>query len=457
MAEHAKLMSPSSSARRIACPGSYVLEASIPDKSSEASDDGTAMHWVAAECLTSGSDARAFVGRYIDVHDAGEPVRRVQFTEDFADLVQPYVDNVRARRDATGALLLVERRVDFSRAVDMPAGSQFGTADTILFEPDAGALEVHDFKSGYKRVEAIGNTQLQLYAVGALAEVAVLGEVKTLRLVIHQPKVYHEPQEWAPTLDELAQFTETARRATHACKAAEYCMQGGGIEFAEKYLRPGDEQCTFCKAAGTCPALRGVTARVTTFDPHYNVATADDFDVIGEAESAAAAEDAQRVSHATAALPECTPEQLGRLLKVAPLVELWLKALRAEGDRRLLAGQAVPGFKVVAGKKGARKWADPEAAEAQLKTFRLKVEEMYDLQVISPTTAEKLTKGDNAVIGPRQWVKLQTLITQADGAPSVVPDTDKRPALQIKPPTEDFEVVDQAPAAVAEPALEDLA
>lgn len=454
MAEHAKLMSPSSSARRIACPGSYVLEASIPDKSSEASDDGTAMHWVAAECLTSGSDARAFVGRYIDVHDAGEPVRRVQFTEDFAELVQPYVDDVRARRDATGALLLVERRVDFSRAVDMPAGSQFGTADAILFEPDAGALEVHDFKSGYKRVEAIGNTQLQLYAVGALDEVAVLGEVKTLRLVIHQPKVYHEPQEWAPTLDELVRFTETARRATHACKAAEHCMQGGGIEFAEKYLRPGDEQCTFCKAAGTCPALRGVAARVTTFTPAANSAALDDFEVV----DAAAASDASTIVRTTTdVLPQCTPDQLGRLLKVAPLVELWLKALRAEGDRRLLAGQAVPGFKVVAGKKGARKWADPEAAEAQLKAFRLKVEEMYDLKVISPTTAEKLTKGDNAVIGPRQWVKLQTLITQADGAPSVVPDTDKRPALQIKPPAEDFEVVEQAPAAVAEPALEDLA
>lgn len=456
MAEHAKLMSPSSSVRRIACPGSYVLEAPIPDKVSQPSDDGTAMHWVGAECLMNDRDAAAFVGRYINVSDPGEPVRRVQFTEEFAALTQQYVTDVRARRDELGAVLLVERRVDFSRVVDMPVGTQFGTADAILFEPDSGALEVHDFKSGFKRVSAVRNFQLLLYALGAIDEVQPLGEVKSLRLVIHQPKVYDEPDAWDCPLDELQAFAEVARRATHACKAAEHCMAGGGQEFAEKYLRPGDEQCTWCKAAGTCPALRGVAARVTTFSPERNEAALDDFQVvdpIGPVEMETAP-----VQRALDALPQCTPDQLGRLLKIAPLVELWLKALRAEGDRRLLAGQVVPGFKVVAGKKGPRKWTDQEAAEAQLKAMRLRVEEMYDLKLISPTTAEKLTRmaasDGKAAIGPRQWQKLQALITQADGSPSVVPESDKRPALQIAPPADDFEVVE---ARQAEPALEDLA
>ena len=61
--------------------------------------------------------------------------------------------------------------------------------------------------------------------------------------------------------------------------------------------------------------------------------------------------------------------------------------------------------------------------------MRLKTEQMYDLSIISPTTAEKLHKA--GTIGVKQWPKLQTLITKADGKPSVAPASDKRPALMI--------------------------
>ena len=446
MAEHAKLMSPSSAARRIACPGSYVLESALPDKSSDASDDGTAMHWVGAECLFDGTrDAASFVGRYIDVHDAGQPVRRVQFDRDMAELVQTYIDEVRRR--SAGRELQVEQKVDFSSYVEMPAGSQFGTLDNSIVFEDEKVLEVGDFKSGYRRVEVVRNPQLMLYALGSLERVRMLYDIERVRLAIYQPKVSETPGEWECTVDELMQFAELARRATHECEAAEWNMKGGGQDFAEKYLRPGDDQCQFCKAAATCPALRGVAARVVTFNPARNEAALDDFQVIdpiGPVEMEQAP-----VVRAIEAMPQLTGDQLGRLLQIAPLIETWLKALLAEGDRRLLAGQVVPGFKVVAGKKGARKWADPEAVEAQLKAMRLKVEEMYDLKLISPTTAEKLTKpGEDGkpALGPRQWQKLQALITQADGKPSVVPVTDKRPALQIAPPADDFEVIkDTAP------------
>lgn len=439
MAEHAKMMSPSSAARRIACPGSFVLEAPLPDKSSDASDDGTAMHWVAAECLTSGRDAAAFVGRYIDVHDKGQPMRRVQFDAGMADLAQTYVDQIRACAERGGDLA-VEQRVDFSEFVDMPAGTQFGTLDAEIYFDVTNRLEIRDLKSGYHRVEVYRNPQLMLYALGALAKHEMLGnEVETIVLGIHQPKLSDEPQEWECTVPQLMQFAEDARRATKLCQAAQLAHDGiASAAFAETYLNPGDEQCRFCKAAGTCPALRGVAARVTTFAPAVGVAALDDFDIV-EAQPAA-----QAVADSTAALPQASPEILGRLLKVAPLVETWLKAVRAEGERRMLAGQVVPDFKLVQGKRGPRKWTDPEAAEAQLKAMRLKVEEMYDLKVISPTSAEGLTKsgeGSKSAIGPRQWVKLQALITQSPGSPSVAPASDKRPALLIAPAADDFEVV----------------
>jgi hypothetical protein len=246
---------------------------------------------------------------------------------------------------------------------------------------------------------------------------------------------------------ELLQFAEQARRATHACKAAEWHAKGNGVgdAFAEEYLRPGDEQCRFCRAAGSCPALAKKTEH----------AVALNFEVIEQAQP----------PEAEQLVKGYDTSRLGVAMRFAPLVEIWLKAVRAETERRMFAGEQIDGFKLVQGKKGPRKWVDPEAAEAQLKSMRLKVEEMYDLKVISPTTAEKLTKAkddEKPVLGPRQWAKLQSFITQADGKPAVVPVSDKRPALLIAPVADDFAPIAQTPAPApavqveAEPALEAL-
>jgi hypothetical protein len=115
------------------------------------------------------------------------------------------------------------------------------------------------------------------------------------------------------------------------------------------------------------------------------------------------------------------------------LVEDWCRAVRAEVERRLLAGKDVEGFKLVTGKKGNRQWADGPTVENLFKSFRLKQNEMYKFDLISPTAAEKLLK-DN----PKRWSKVQEHITQSDGKPSVAPASDKRPALDIQSVAEDF-------------------
>jgi hypothetical protein len=71
-----------------------------------------------------------------------------------------------------------------------------------------------------------------------------------------------------------------------------------------------------------------------------------------------------------------------------------------------------------------------------MRAIRLKVEEMFDLSLISPTSAEKLTK--TGVIGPRQWPRLQALIVQSSGSPSVAPVSDKRAAIEVKPTLSGF-------------------
>ena len=60
---------------------------------------------------------------------------------------------------------------------------------------------------------------------------------------------------------------------------------------------------------------------------------------------------------------------------------------------------------------------------------RMKIGEahMYSKKLVSAPQAEKLFK--EKIIGERQWPKLQELITRKAGGKTVVPATDKRPAL----------------------------
>ena len=418
MAEHARL-SPSGSKRWMACPGSITLEAAFPNLPNTYSDDGTACHTVASDCLTFGGNPRDSIGDLIVVSDSGEPERRVPFTEELAEITQGYVDTIRQR--AHGHELHVEQRIEFSDYVDVP--DQFGTADAIILKFDERELEVADLKTGYVFVEVEGNTQLLIYALGAYFKFKALGhEFDTVRLVICQPT--RDPdaspvREWVITVENLLAFAETLRAAAQLVeKAAQtypIALRGGpddmqAWEQAFLHLNPNDSDCAFCRAMSTCPAYR-------------NKLEADvgaSFEVV---------EAAQGIPAPTT-LPD---DKLALAMRVVPMLEDFAKAVRAEVERRLLLGQEIEGFGLELGREGPRKWKDPAAAEAYLrKTARLKIEHAYDLKLISPTTAEKLAKATKLnpepVLSKRRWDKLQDFIERSPAVPSVKPKT------QIKTP-----------------------
>jgi hypothetical protein len=162
---HARL-SPSGSKKWFSCAGSLTLEAPIPNLPSTYSDSGTAAHDVAAQCLNTGREADSFIGDYIVVSLPQEEVRKVRFTADMAELVQGYVDScnwmARNRRS------WVEQRVNFSEFCGVEG--QFGTADLIVLDEQQGELIVCDLKTGYTPVDVRKNSQLQCYALGALAK-----------------------------------------------------------------------------------------------------------------------------------------------------------------------------------------------------------------------------------------------------------------------------------------------
>ena len=363
----------------------------------------------------------------------------------------------------------------------------FGTSDAVVLEPEIRRLSVGDLKYGRGvQVYAECNEQLMLYALGALDEFGLLYDFDTVRLMIFQPRLDHF-DEWECSVEELREFEKLAYYAGRDALALV-----DQPDKAPRYLQPGDKQCKFCKAKGDCSALRDQVLATVAGDfedllkqamarIEGDIPAAPMVDTLKKDEIAVTITEAERVLAAAYGVApkavdfiaggpnDVTSEGPARFILKKPtlrpalenaeeklaavdenhlamcmdsvdLIEGWCKAVRAEVERRMLAGTPVPGWKLVTGKQGNRAWVDEAKAAEMLKAMRLKNDVMYDWKLISPTTAESLHA--QGVIKPKQWDKLQDIICRANGKPSVAPASDKRAALEIGRVEDDFTVLD---------------
>lgn len=427
MAAHA-LLSPSSAEKWLNCPGALAMEQGLPDTGSEYADEGTAAHFLAEQCLNAECDPATYYERVIALwtHPTSE-TEGCGFTDcldpsfEFGNVFKVDGDMVRHVRTyvqavqeyASNGELMVEQSLPISHVTG--EDDACGTGDAIIIAGDE--ITVIDLKYGQGvQIDAEDNSQLKIYALGAVERFAMLGDFKTARLAIIQPRLNHV-SEWAISIEDLLKWGEHVKaRATHALNVLANEKPGAYVH----HLRPSESACRWCKAKAICPKL-AETVQVAIGAEFTDLTTADKPEqetIIG------------------GLVKPLETVGIGTALDAVPLVEMWCKAIRAKAESELLAGNPVAGYKLVQGKRGNRAWSDAEEAEKVLKSMRMKQDEMYTFNLISPTTAEKLLKDT-----PKRWSRISDLIVQNEGKPSVAPISDKRPALEIKPVKDDFSVI----------------
>jgi hypothetical protein len=240
------LLSPSKAARWLNCPPSARLEAEIPDTPSPYAAEGTLAHALAENEL---NHAAGYISE-VEYNSNLDKLRNDDlFETDMTDYVVSYVDfvlNILAG-EGSGAKLFVEQKLDLKRYVP----ECYGTADAIVVSDDT--LHIIDLKYGKGvKVDAFENSQLKLYALGALDFVSVLYNVEHITLNIVQPRLNHIDTYSLSTTELLDWAFTVSGRAALAFEGAGYAQAG--------------PWCKFCKCNPTCKALADKQLEIAKYD-----------------------------------------------------------------------------------------------------------------------------------------------------------------------------------------------
>lgn len=340
----------SSSERWLNCPGSVRASEGCHDEPSVYAQEGTALHAVAALCLTNEQDALEYVDRTIE---------GVDIDEEHAEAVQVYVDTIRADKARAGGKLLIERR--FHLAFLHP--EFFGTSDCGRIGSD-GVLTVYDAKFGRGvAVEVAGNSQLAYYALGMAESLPKTIKVEAIELVVIQPRAFHRDGPVRRVRVSHMELLDLCQDLVEAAKLA---------ESPSPSFKAGD-WCRWCRAAGTCATLRNfaIDTAQLDFDEDKGVVP--------------------KMGNQTTPNPlDLTPEQLAHIISAADIIEDWIHAVRFHSLVMAQGGTEIPGYKLVA-KRATRKWRDETEAAGDLSlVFGLDESSIFKQKLLSPAQVEKL-------------------------------------------------------------------
>lgn len=375
MAKHA-MLSASGSHIWLNCTPAIKLSEGIPDKQTDFTREGTIAHRLAElklgviYGLISGEELITGMKEVSDSEYYSEEME--SFIQGYVDWIEEIYNGVKGQSE--DCELLTEQRLDFSSWV--PGG--FGTGDVVIIAD--GTLTVIDLKYGKGvPVDAVRNPQLMLYGLGAYDSFSLSNDIQKIRMIINQPRL-DSISEYELPVEELLQWGEETVKPR-----AEMAMKGEGE------AKPG-EWCRFCKCKAVCRARADEALEVAKYEFRDPPLLEDDeiSDILG------------RVSR----------------------IQSWISDVKDYAQEEAEHGRQWPGWKLVEGRSN-RKYTDPQEVEKRLLAAGFeKVLLFKDPELLGITAMEKV------VGGKKKLEKIcEGLIVKPPGAPTLVPESDKRPAL----------------------------
>lgn len=281
-------------------------------------------------------------------------------------------------------IMEIEQRLDLRAFVK----ESFGTADCVVISD--GLMEVIDLKYGKGvAVEAEWNKQLMLYGLGALRKYDAEYDIKEVMLTIVQPRL-DNVSSWRISAKELYQWAEKELKPK-----AELAYEGKGE------LQSG-EWCRFCSVKSRCRRLYDDQMEIAKYEFNGPVLLSD--------------------------------EEISDIVLRAKKFTEWVGAIVEYAQSKSVKdGKQWPHLKLVEG-ISRRKWADEEKAAEDIlsRCPTLSPDEVFIMKVKPITAIEKL-------VGKKGFAeKLSDIVVRPQGNPTLVPDSDKRPAMGVSQAIQDF-------------------
>ena len=312
-------------------------------------------------------------------------------------ILAPYVDYVieeyqKIKSKDPAAELMTEQHVDFSDIV--PGG--FGTSDVVII--GAEICEVIDLKYGKGvPISAINNPQIRLYTYGTMAAFDLSYDFSKVKMVIYQPRLD------SVTSEELSADDLRSWGKAVIAPAAKKAL-GKKLTY-----KPGPWcKSHFCPAAGSCKAR---AAEMHKFEEMMKKRKADDAVLSGN--------------------------EMGKALAAAREYTTWAKDLENEALAMAQEGETVTGWKVVES-TSKRKYKSEEIVAATLEKAGYDPALIFEKKLLGIT---KMTQ----LVGKKEFKELLEdpgLVFKPEGAPTLAPESDKRPAIVSTVTAEDFDDVD---------------
>jgi hypothetical protein len=365
MPNHHALLSASSSDRWIHCPPSVRLEEKYKDTESSYALEGTNAHELCEYLLH----------KALGDHTIRDPTEDLDYydqemqesAEGYRDAVMEIYEDM--KKKGMDPAVFIEQQVDFSRYV--PEG--FGTSDCLLIGDDT--MVVVDFKYGKGvEVHAEHNSQLSCYALGAYLTFSSLYDIQNIMILIYQPRIGNYSK-WELTTKELLTWAEEVLKP-----AATLAFDGKGKYCAGNW-------CRFCKAKATCRARAKANLELAKYD--------------------------------FADPPELDDSEISAILPQLDNLLAWGADVKDYALQKALAGTHFDGYKLVEGKSN-RRYTDEDAVAAKVLSAGY---DPYEKKLLGITAMTR-------ELGKKTFNDLLSgLIEKPQGKPTLVPESDKRPAL----------------------------